>query len=212
MTAEDRSAITATDTPGTICIGVAESPYDRERVFHFRYRVYVEEMGKHDLSCADHETATVRDELDEFGTLFYAESDGRVVATMRLSLSNEEPAPALYRDIYALEAFDEFPPSSLSFSARLMIERAMRGSPALRQILVRAYEVGLDTEGQIFNFCHCSPSLVSLYEHLGYRRYKDNIIDPDVGYRVPMVPGHEARSPAFRRYRSRSASAPLIGG
>jgi hypothetical protein len=29
--------------------------------------------------------------------------------------------------------------------------------------------------------------LVRLYEYLGYRQYKENFVDPDVGYRIPLV-------------------------
>ena len=38
-----------------------------------------------------------------------------------------------------------------------------------------------------FDFAHCAPSLVQLYERLGYRRYSDNFMDHDGAYQVPMV-------------------------
>jgi len=199
-------------------IAVAHSPEDRQRVYRFRYTIYVNEMGKRDLSYADHEGKILTDDLDESGTLFYAESGGAVVATLRRNQVGGNDLPAEYRDIYDLPSFAEFPPSVLSFSSRLMIARDMRGSPTLAKLLVTAYEHGI-TQGVLFDFCNCSPGLVDLYEHLGYRRYTDNFIDPDVGYRVPMVlVAHDehhlrrVRSPLLRRLRSLRAQIDTTNG
>jgi len=204
----NESAGTVAQAPGAVRIALADSPEERQRVYKFRYQVYVEEMGKQNISCADHAAGILSDDLDESSALFYVESDGRLVATMRLTMAADSDIPDVYRDIYALDEFGGFPAAAQSFSSRLMIARDMRGSITLHRLLATAYEHGL-TGGALFNFCHCSPSLVGLYEHLGYRRYKDNFIDPDVGYRVPMAlvvrdEEHMAavRSPFLRKLRS----------
>jgi hypothetical protein len=38
-----------------------------------------------------------------------------------------------------------------------------------------------------FDFCDCAPAMVQFYEHLGYRRYKENFVDDEDGFRIPMV-------------------------
>ena len=45
-------------------IKVACSDEDRQRIFQFRYDVYVTEMGKSPAE-ADHEKKVIRDELDD---------------------------------------------------------------------------------------------------------------------------------------------------
>src|SRR5262249_44110897 len=42
-------------------------------------------------------------------------------------------------------------------------------------------------EGVEFLLLNCTPALVGLYERLGARRYAPNFVDPEYGYRVPLV-------------------------
>lgn len=188
-------------------IKIARSEEERRRVYAFRYAVYVEEMGKR-LTAADDEARTVRDELDDTGTIFYAERDGRILATLRTNFGADfpkgEPLPEELRSHYALDRFEEFPPLSFSFSSRLMVSRDLRGTVLLGQLLLHAYGVAR-ARGVLFDFCHCAPGLIGLYEHLGYRRYTDNFLDPDTGYRVPLLlllrdeeRMREIRSPFYR--------------
>jgi len=218
MSAGECAVLTPSEAPGVTTIALARSPEDRQRVYRFRYAIYVDEMGKRDLSYADHDDKTLIDDLDESATLFYVERGGELVATLRRNRFGDGGPPQACRDVYDLEAFAEFSPPALSLSSRLMIAREMRGSPTLPKLLVTAYEHAI-TEGVLFDFCSCSPGLVDLYEHLGYRRYKDNVIDPDAGYRVPMVlvvhdEDHlsDVRSPLLRRLRSHRARVDAANG
>lgn len=57
---------------------------------------------------------------------------------------------------------------------------------APKLLLGAAYKLARE-RGARFDFCHCPPSLVPLYERLGYRQYVDNFVDDSDGFRVPMV-------------------------
>lgn len=194
--------------PGKLRVAVAETPEERERIYRFRYGIYVEEMRKRKLSYADHSTRTLRDELDEEAVLFYAETDGQIVGTIRRNLGTSPFLVEHYTHLYKLDEFGSFAPETLSFSSRLMISQTLRGSMALHLLLMAAYGHALEN-GALFDLCNCAPSLVGLYEHLGFRQYADNFVDPDVGYRVPMVLllrdlGHltTVRSPFGRKLRT----------
>ena len=50
--------------PATIAIKTAETADERDRIFRFRYDVYVDEMGKKP-SVADHRNRVICDELDD---------------------------------------------------------------------------------------------------------------------------------------------------
>jgi hypothetical protein len=169
-----------------VSITVAESPDEKEAIWRFRYAIYVEEMGKLHLASADHGRRWIHDSLDESGRLYAARAGGELVATLRINRADESPLPDSIRKAYGIEHFRRFPAKALSFSSRLMVAPGLRGSAALHHLLSRAYADGLEA-GVLFDFCHCAPALVELYEHLGYRAYTDNFLDPDVGYRVPMV-------------------------
>ena len=74
-------------------IKVAKSDKDRERIFRFRYDVYVTEMGKSPTE-ADHQKKIIRDELDNDAHLLYAEDEGQIVGTVRLNCRSKKKYPA----------------------------------------------------------------------------------------------------------------------
>lgn len=194
---------------GRIAIARAETEDEKQRVYRFRYRIYVEEMGKTGLGEADHRRMVVTGPLDRDAMIFYAEAGGEVVATVRINLSGDSGFPSELREAYSEEHFRAFPASSFSFSSRLMVTRGLRGTTALHLLLSHAYERVLE-RGISFDFCHCAPALVDLYQHLGYRRFTGNFVDPDVGYRVPLVlltrdSAHlkAVRSPFWRKLSTR---------
>src|SRR4051812_6581919 len=60
----------------------ADSLDDRQRIFRFRYEIYVEEMGRHQ-KYADHSARTVVEPFDATGHLFLAMEGDRIVGTAR---------------------------------------------------------------------------------------------------------------------------------
>lgn len=172
----------------TVQIAIARTEAEKARIFEFRYRIYVEELGKNKLSSANHVERQITDRLDSCGLLFYAADEkGELLATLRVNLGKDAPPTEDQISIYGLDKFlERFSIEDLSFTSRLMVTRDRRGSNTLAQLLAFAYEYGV-RQGARLDFCHCQPSLVQVYQHLGYRRYKENFVDPDTGYRVPMV-------------------------
>lgn len=190
-------------------VSQARSADEREAVWRFRYQVYVEEMGKIALANADHKRRWLTDEMDEDALILYAQDGDAVVATLRINRADHSHLPPAFEAAYRLARFDEIPPERLSFSSRLMVARDLRGTAALHKILAKAYEIGLEG-GVVYDFCHCAPALIELYEHLGYRPYTDNFLDPDVGYRVPLLLAlkdarhlEAVRSPFWRKLKNR---------
>jgi len=166
-------------------VQTARTRAERDRVMRFVYDVYVEEMGKR-FAYADHERRVLRDGLDDAATLLYIAEGEEVMAALRLVWGAEGAFPDAARRMYALERFEPFPPTALSISSRLAVAPKQRGTAILGHLLLEAYRLGRE-RGVQFNFCHCAPSLVQLYEQLGYRRYAESFEDPDTGLRIPMV-------------------------
>ena len=91
------------NTP-TISLAFAKTDEERERIFRFRYQIYVTEMGKQPKD-ADHHAQTLRDELDNAETdLLYATSEGEIVGTLRRNTLDILQLPASWRDRYRLDA------------------------------------------------------------------------------------------------------------
>lgn len=174
-------------THQTACaVGVAEGAAAREAVFRFRYDVYVREMGKVGMAAADHAAGRLTDPEDAHAHLYVATgSDGALVGTLRVATGGHG-IPETFRSLPGFDRFSGFPPEALSFTSRLMVAPGARGSTALNGLIGRAYRDMLDSPVQV-DFCACVPGLVDLYEHLGYRRFTDNVVDPVVGYQVPLA-------------------------
>ena len=156
-----------------------------EQAYRLRYMVSVEEMSKN-VSAADHARKEIRDELDdEQSSILCALVDDTVIATLRLTWGSSQ-LPQSYHDLFSLHRFAAFPIEVLSFTSRLVVHKDWRGTPALGLLFAHGYTLSRE-RGSRINFCHCAPALVKLYEQVGYRRYADAIVDPDVGYHIPLL-------------------------
>ncbi len=192
-----------------VTIRQAETSEDRERVFRFRYEIYVKEMGK-PMPGADHCRRLLQDESDERATHLMALDNDEVVGSLRTIWGSVE-IPSHYREWYGLADFAEYPVERMSFSGRFMVAQGQRRGLTTALLLREAY--GLGCERQVgLDFIHTTPPLTRLFEQVGHRCYKADFIDPHLGPRTPMVlfvEDHEhlikCRSP-FLRHASRTLS------
>jgi hypothetical protein len=166
-------------------VAVAETADEREACFRLRYRVYVEEMGKHP-SLADHVRKSYSDNYDKLATLLYV-SDGRdVIASVR-NVWGGDARPAEYIDRYDLHgAFGHLAPETFGFSSYLNIAPEWRQTKAMGMALEAAYR-NLRRKGAWLSFVQGNPALVAMYERMGFRRFRPNIVDADFGLRIPMA-------------------------
>lgn len=201
-----------------IIVDTVTDEAERAEVYRFRYDVYVREMGKVDLDEADHARRWIRDPLDDHATLYVARpqaadgSRGPIIGTLR-TVHGAAAVPPAYRALDGFARFAAFGPEAVSFTGRLMVAPGERGGKAMPALVNRAYAAGLDSPVQ-FDFCTCTPGLVDLYEHLGYRRFTGNVADPVLGYMVPLVlvlrDGDHLRtirSPLWRTLRGHASAA-----
>lgn len=170
--------------PKLVC-AFAQTAEERERIYRFRYEVYVEEMGKK-RAYIDYENKRIVDALDETARLLYVECDGRIIGTLRMNIGSETEFSEKHRKHYALDRFKEFGDAALSYTSRLMIHKDYRKSKAVQLMVASAFMLGRSLGGR-FDFLCCVPALVPYYEQVGYRRYGANISDDEAGMFIPMV-------------------------
>jgi predicted GNAT family N-acyltransferase len=155
-----------------------------ERICRFRYSVYVEEMGK-PMPGADHERRCLQDDLDGRSTHLFAEREGEIIGTVRIVWGCDGLPPA-YIGWYGLERFQVFPESAISFTGRLMVAGKHRHGPLALLLAKEVYRRTLE-RGVAFDFIHTTHPLIPFFYRLGYRRYRNDFVDPDLGPRTPLV-------------------------
>jgi hypothetical protein len=155
------------------------------RIFQFRYGVKVTQLGE-DPPAADHGRKTLSDRLDQSAMQIYvADANKReIAAAVRLNTGLTDPSLAHLTQGFGV--FREFGVESLSLSGQLIISPKWASSMAASLALCAVYKLARQ-HGSRFDFSQCSPSLVPLYQRLGYRRFRENFVDEELGYQVPMV-------------------------
>ena len=157
---------------------------EREAVYRLRYRIFVEEMG-YQAADADHARKMLTDALDDVAAIYYLTDGTDVVAAMRTVQALDAPR-STYGTFFTLDRFPEVPPEEIQFTAALMIAPEWRGTRALEQLFGVAYD-DMRRNGIWLDFTHCAPSLVGLYEAMGYRRFRQEVLETDAGLQIPLA-------------------------
>ncbi len=163
----------------------ANNSDDRRRLYEFRYRVHVDELGLEPQGTF-HKLHAVRDDFDVNADLYFLSDGKEVVGSIRVLVCD---APLLPRNLvegYELRQFSDYDPATLCMSDQAIIAPDWRQGPA-SSILASAKYKQLRNQGIKFEFCNVAPSLVPFFEQLGYRRYTKNMVDPMDGLRTPLV-------------------------
>lgn len=168
-------------------IGPALSPEERDAVFRFRYRIYVEEMDRY-RSIADHENKRLFEPDDDNSHIFHALLNGKVVGTMRLTWGGDGAINERHVEQYDLKPFlARVPAEQIVIGERFMIEPALRGSNLLFRLFTSYLSFVNERRIQLV-FGDCEPHLLNVYQGLGFRPYtKRNVNSPETGYLVPLV-------------------------
>jgi CRP-like cAMP-binding protein len=129
----------------------------------------------------------LRDALDDVGVSFFLKDGGEVVGSLRVVLLErvKDPAPLVekFRLGPAIEAFGV---PAICTTSRFMLDPRLRHGTAVFRLMAAAYEGFPELEVRL-NYGDCSPHMVPLYEHLGYRRYTRAYNDTAYGFKVPIV-------------------------
>lgn len=165
----------------------AHSQKEKQAIYRLRYQVQVEEMGRM-IPGANHLRKTITDELDDWSYLLYAEQNGRIVCTVRLTIGLAEDFPNDLTQIFQLKRFQEFAPSSpnLCLGTKLMVVSEFRSTPVMFRLMAMSYKIARNNNVQ-FSFGGCNPYLIPMYEQLGYRSFTAGFQDPGYGFVVPQV-------------------------
>ena len=139
-----------------------------DALFRFRYKVYVEEMGRPQKDAC-HKTKTIRDSFDEKAFHVVAFADDEVVGCVRLNFLRDID-PGFYFDFFDIGQLptDQF--EAVSLHTRLMVDPKYRTSRVTHKILLEVYKVGVYRDIK-HTFVDCNDHLVRFFKRWGFKFY-----------------------------------------
>ena len=155
----------------------------KERIYRFRYEIEVAELGKRPVGTND-QHRIVYDDLDETGTHYFVESEGRILAVARRNSFHNSRISEPLRQAFQLDAFRDWSGHQLGMTSRLIVAPIARGS-LYRTVLKKAFEDGR-SNGTLFEFQYCREPLARLYFRMGFRQLGKAFDLNDQTF-VPMV-------------------------
>ena len=156
----------------------------KDEIYRFRYRIYVEQMGRRQ-KYADHARKRVVEPLDETARIYAAFLNGKVVGTIRGNRFSERPT-AYYRKLYRIDDRFPFRPDEMSLTTKLMFDPALQGSLyPIRMILHYARDFNIHRPCKI-DFVDCSSRLLPFFLKLGYVDYLGWVFHQEYGSVRPL--------------------------
>ncbi|HEV8718271.1 MAG TPA: cyclic nucleotide-binding domain-containing protein [Candidatus Binatia bacterium] len=171
-----------------ITIVQARSDAEREKIFQFRYHVYVEEL-RLSPPAVDHGRKRLWDPLDDVSVSHVIFDDGEVMGSLRVTFLDEVPDPSPLIEKFALEpAVAAFGQSAICMTSRFILHPRLRHGTAIFRLMEAAFAHGMARRSYTrFNYGDCSPHLLPFYEHMGYRRYTRAYNDTAYGFKIPIL-------------------------
>lgn len=167
----------------------AVSQEERDAVYRFRYRVYVEELRR-EIGGVDHERRMVRDTEDDqpHAHHFYVGLPNDMEGVVRLRVWGPGEMPSELAGKLSMHLFGPAQARLRTCEVgRFMIDPKRRGSLVLPSMARRTYEFLAREQEVDVSFCNCRPGLVDYYRRLGARPYGAEPVEESEGMEVPLV-------------------------
>jgi CRP-like cAMP-binding protein len=165
----------------------AASAREREAIYRFRYRIYIEEL-KYSLP-ADHERKWLKQDDDEapYTTLLYIGTPDEITATVKVRAWKPGEVPPAIFDTASMSLFPGIERLTTAHIGRLMFPRTLRGKLLLPSLMAAGYELMAGEMGVDLAFLDCIPGIVRYYRQLGARPYGGKLIDYGYSPGIPLV-------------------------
>jgi predicted GNAT family N-acyltransferase len=187
----------------SITIHTANSTHEFRDVCSFRYRIYVEEMGRKQ-SWADHQSRLIFDDLDQDGENFFARSGDKIVGVVRTNLCHKSDVGE-YESLYAIREYSgSRHPLETAVITRLMVVPELRSTTLGLRLAAVCFNWGI-RNGITRGFIDCNGHLDKFFSGMGFRKYCEPVNHYDYGEVQPMV--IHLDEPSFLQRFAASATA-----
>lgn len=159
-------------------------PATREDVYRFRYRIYVEQMGRRQ-KYADHQRKMIAEPLDETATIYAAYLNGALVGTIRGNRFSD-PHTDYYRRLYKVDERFPFQPHEMSLTTKLMFEPSLQRSMYPIRLIVHYARNFHYRDGCKIDFLDCNKHLIPFFLKFGYLDYRGWVLHNEYGTVRPL--------------------------
>lgn len=149
-----------------LTVELVKDEADLEKVYRFRYEIYVEEMNRRQ-HYADHQRRRIVDPLDKHGDVFAMWDGDEVVGTVRVNLLRHDSLDE-YRQLYGILGLTPEELNVSSISTRLMLAPHLRKTKASLLLAAAALEHFAQNKVR-FDYCDCNDPVRGFFEQIGYR-------------------------------------------
>lgn len=174
----------AIGTKGSLTIRPINSAQELEAVAQLRYQVYVNELGRRPIGLND-DLQRLDDPEDAYSIVLAAFDGDNMVGTFRITPADKLDDDSSWREIYNNGKFPVNAAQQYIFS-RMIATNDYRDKGLASVFFKAAFDCIRQAGGELA-FLHCPSHLVSLYEVMGFRRYKPGFVHEEAGFRIPMV-------------------------
>lgn len=174
----------ATNKKGPLTIRPIDAADELDAVARLRYQVYVNELGRRPIG-SDDDQQRLEDPEDAYSIVLAAFDGEKMVGTFRITPVDQLTDNSSWRELYDNNQFPIEPAQQFIFS-RMLATNDYRDQ-GLASLFFKASFDCIRKAGGELAFLHCPSHLVSLYEVMGFRRYKSGFVHEEAGFRIPMV-------------------------
>jgi predicted GNAT family N-acyltransferase len=164
-------------------IRIVSSAVELEKIYRFRYQIYVEEMHRHQ-KYADHDNKRIEDELDTHAINIAAFAGDTVVGVVRANVARRSSLGA-YEAFYDLRGVGDEHPDHTGTVTRLMIAPHLRHTTLAVRLCIKCYTLGLENDVR-WCFIDCNDHMVRFFEGLGFKPYMGKVMHEEYGHVTPM--------------------------
>lgn len=169
-------------------VHTATREFEREAIYRFRYKVFVEELGR-EIGGVDHRHRWVRDEEDDkpYAIHAFTRTPDQVTGSMRLRFWEPGAVPQREQRQFSMERVPGIEGLAVAETDRFMISRGLRGRLILPSMVRAMFDLLVVERGAELIFACCGPGLVRHYRKIGFRPYSARPIHSPEGMRIPLL-------------------------
>jgi len=168
-------------------VNIAVTEEEKEKIFHFRYKRYVQELDRK-IEIADHKNQIIKDKLDKTAINLYIDNDyGEILGVMRLNFSHETEFSNHIQEMFDFDFIvKQFGQERFALMTGTLI--AKNSNNFLTPAVLNSFFYCYCRENNIpFAISWCEPCLVKFFSKLGFYRYRKDLVINDTGARVPLI-------------------------
>ena len=176
------------DEPARPPVREAVTDAEREAIWAFRYRVYVQELGRKAFT-ADHERRWLHDAEDDqpYTTHLYTQDARGLTGAVRFRCWAPGEVPPAIGETFSLERFDAIQRLTVAETGRLMVAPSARGSTLFVALVTAAFELQLARHEADLIVMNCATGLIRHYRRIGLRPYDGRLVPTSDGIEVPLA-------------------------